>query len=185
MTHPASSIEHRASSILLALSVFLFAGGNAICFGHMEFTPLEFLKDQERRHKDRKGEIYLGKVMTLNYPVSSSVPGKDYHPLLLELTDILKAPLRKNYRLALKGYSEPGETQDSDLRLSAERADNLKKDLVRTYGLEEPRISAEGCGKADPISSAPEGGGLNRRVEIHVYGDVSEATRFIEIEVGR
>lgn len=168
--------------LLWVLSVFLLAGGTGICFGHMDFTPLEFLKEQEKRNRDRKGKIYLGKAMTLNYANSSVEPRGEYGPLLLELTDVLKTPLRNNYLLALKGYCDSGENQDSGLRLSTERAENLKKILTRTYGLEERRISAEGFGSSDPVSSngTEEGRSLNRRVEIHVYGDVSEATRFME-----
>jgi hypothetical protein len=182
----ALSIAHRASRIMLCLTLILLTAAPAFCFG-MELTPLDFLKDQERRHRAQKGEVYLGKVMTLNYPTSAVEPGREYNPLLLELTDVLKTPIRKNYRLVLKGYSDAGETKGPDLRLSALRAERLKSALSQTYGLDGSRISAQGLGNAGPISrnETPEGRSLNRRVEIHVHGDVSEAVRFIESEAGR
>ncbi len=168
MSYRASSIEHPASSILLVLCLLLLAGGSGICFGHMEFTPLEFLKDQEIRHKGDKGEVYLGMVMTLTYPASSVEPGEEYHPLLLELTDVLKTPLRKSYRIALKGYSDGNKG-------SGPRLENLKQALVRTYGLEESRISAEIVPSQEPQDQSSYGS-----VEVHIYGDVSEAIRFME-----
>ena len=46
--------------------------------------------------------------------------------------------------------------------------------------MKEARITAEGFGVEEPVASneTREGRGLNRRVEIHVYGDVSDAVRF-------
>ena len=66
--------------------------------------------------------------------------------------------------------------------LSLKRAEKLKRLLMGKYYMDEKRITTEGHGEADPVASnaTAEGRGLNRRVEIHVHGDVSEAVRFIE-----
>jgi outer membrane protein OmpA-like peptidoglycan-associated protein len=151
-------------------------------YGQIETSSLQFLKEQEIKNKDSKGEIYLGRVMTLTYPASGSGAGKKYHPLLLELTDVLKTPLRKNYRLVLKGFTDSRGRAESNLRLSRNRAEELKKLLIKKYYMKEERITTEAYGSAGPVASnkTAEGRRLNRRVEIHVHGDVSEAVRFID-----
>jgi outer membrane protein OmpA-like peptidoglycan-associated protein len=82
------------------------------------------------------------------------------------------------------GYSDSQGSVDAQLRLSRRRAERLKKLLVKKYRLPEGRITFEGHGADKPLASnaTAEGRHLNRRVEIHVYGDVSQAVRFIELE---
>ncbi len=151
-------------------------------FSQIDRSPLQFLKEQEIRNKSTKGEVYLGRVMTLNYEAYSVEAATKYHPFLLELTDVLKTPMRKNYRLTLKGYSDTSGKSGKNLRLSIKRAEKLKGLLVEKFYMKAKRISPEGHGAKDPIASnkTPEGRKRNRRVEIHVYGDVSEAVRFLD-----
>ena len=54
----------------------------------------------------------------------------------------------------------------------------------KKYYMPKERITFEGHGADIPVASnaTAEGRRLNRRVEIHVYGDVSLAVRFIELE---
>lgn len=147
-----------------------------------ETTPLGFLKKQEVLHRDEGGEVYLGKVMTVNYEAYALEMDPRYHGLVLELTDVIKTPLRKNYRLVLRGYSDNSGPPEKNLALSRERAEHLKTTLTRKYFMDGKRITTEGYGEKDPVASneSARGRSLNRRVEIHVYGDVSEAVRFSE-----
>lgn len=178
-----SQLRKRYLPVIAGL--FLLAGGNGVCFGLAGTTPLEFLKGQERKHREQKGQIYLGRVMIMTYSASSIEPEERYHSLLLELTDVLKTPLRSNYRLELRGYSGAGGSGDADSRLSEKRAERLKQILVKRYLLNESRISAVFPEKMPTTSTdTPGGRSLDRRVEIHVYGDVSEAIRFMGDEVG-
>jgi len=155
-------------------------------YGQTESSPLEFLKEQERRHRDVREEVYLGKVLVLIYRANAVQADKRYHPLLLELTDVLKTPLRNNYRIVLKGYSDSSGDAEDNMRLSRKRAENLRKLLIKKYYMKEERITAEGYGAADPVASneTAEGRKQNRRVEIHIHGDVTEAVRFIEKQEG-
>ena len=167
-------------SFFIAPLLLLITANQSYC--HEGITPLQFLKEQEREHKDAKGEIYLGRVMTLIYPAYGVDAAKKYHPFLLELTDILKSPLRKDYRLVLKGYTDSRGSKETNMGLSRKRAENLKKLLIKKYYMKKHRITTEAHGSADPVASneTAEGRRLNRRVEIHIHGDVSEAVRFID-----
>ena len=163
---------------------WLMTGGYGVTLAQTEGTPLRFLKEQELKNRDLKGSGYLGKVMTLVYPAYGVEPEERYHSLLLELTDVLKTPLRDNYRLVLRGYSDGSGSPETNRNLSKVRAETLKKVLIRKYYMPASRITGEGFGSADPVASneTPDGRGLNRRVEVHVYGDVSEAIRFVDKE---
>jgi len=160
--------------------LFLFINNGP--FAKTETTPFELLKENEIMHKDKKGAISLGKIMTLNYSQNTIEVDTIYYPPLLELTDVLKTPSRKNYYVILKGYTDSIGLPESNLRLSKERAKFLKTLMVKKYYMKPERIKAKGFGIADPVTSdkTPEGRRLNRRVEIHIYGDVSEAVRFTE-----
>ncbi|MBN2062658.1 MAG: OmpA family protein [Deltaproteobacteria bacterium] len=169
--------------IFTALLLFLYLCVPAVdSIGQDDVSPLEFLKEQELRNKDNKGEIYLGKVMTILYPAYSINAGKEYYPLLLELTDVIKSPLRKNYRIVIKGYTDNTGKARENLEISVKRAETLKQLFIEKYYIEADRITTEGHGEADPVASnkTAEERNLNRRVEIHIHGDVSEAVKFIE-----
>ncbi len=169
----------RPVSCLLAAAVALFlAAGDG--YAQSEPTPLSFLKVWEWANRDAEGTVYLGKVITVRYEPDSVTPPESYHPYLLELTDVIKTPLRSSYRLVLKGNSDTSGDREDNRRLSRRRAETLRRILIEDYYMDGDRITAQGYGSADPVATndTAAGRGLNRRVEIHVYGDVSRAVRF-------
>jgi len=176
-------LKRKITICLLIAPLFIIFSVNP-CYSRIETTPLEFLKEQEKRHKEKKGKVYLGRVITLTYPAYKVDSDEKYHPLLLELTDVLKTPLRKNYQILLKGFSDNSGSAEENRRLSLKRAENLKELLIKKYYMKGKRISFEGHGDAAPVASnkTAEGRKLNRRVEIHISGDVSEAVRFLNKE---
>jgi len=178
-------ITKRAFPLFLLLTLWW---GMTAFSGHTlaqsEPTPLEFLKVWEWANRNAAGEAYLGKVITVRYEPYASDVVDSYHPYLLELTDILKTPLRSNYRLVLKGYTDASGDAQRNQEISRKRAEDLKQTLVETYYFDGDRITVEAFGPAGPVASneTAEGRSLNRRVEIHVYGDVTEAVRFLKPE---
>lgn len=159
-------------------------GGGGVSFAGSNATPLDILQEREALHANSKGEIYLGKVMILVYPAYAIQADDQYHPFLLELTDVLKTPLRDNYRIVLRGYSDGSGSTGANLDLSRKRSEALKRRLIDKYFMNAERIAAEAYGEANPVASneTPEGRELNRRVEVHIYGDVSEAVRYMDIQ---
>lgn len=160
--------------------LFLFI--HTATFAQTKRSPFELLKEQEILHKDKKGAIFLGNMMTVNYSQNAIEVDTIYYPLLLELADVLKTPSRKNYYVILKGYTDSIGSPESNLRLSHKRAKFLKTLMVEKYYMKPERIKAKGFGDAKLVASneSSDGRKLNRRVEIHIYGDVSEAVRFTE-----
>jgi len=165
-----------------AFAIIFLVAGMSVSQARDLKSPLRVIKDAEMRHRDAEKEVSLGRVMTLNYPSGATKVDEQYHPLLLELTDVLKTPMRKDYRIILRGYSDDTGPADLNLKISFERAKELSRLLVQRYYMKPERINAKGHGMADPVASnkTDMGRDLNRRVEIHVFGDVSDAVRFAD-----
>ena len=149
-----------------------------------EERPLDVLENQEAKHRDSRGEVYLGKIMTLNYPAYTREPDQRYEHLLTQLSHSLKMPKRINYRVVIKGYTDNSGSQLENHRISLQRAERLRKLLVHDprMAMSEGRITAEGYGPFNPVASnqSAEGRAQNRRVEIHIYGDAGEGLEFTD-----
>jgi outer membrane protein len=145
---------------------------------------LDILEGQEWKHRDTKGEIHLGKVATLLYPAYTVTANDRYRLLLEQLSEALKTPARKEYRVVLKGFTDSLGSLVVNQRASLKRAQDLKKLMTQdpSMALDAGRIQVEGLGEADPVASNQTAGGRdqNRRVEIHIYGNLGAAVRTVD-----
>jgi len=153
--------------------------------GGATYRPvLDILEGQEWKHRDTRGEIYLGKVATLLYPAYTVAATNRYRPLLEQLSEALKTPDRKEYRVVLKGFTDSLGSLVDNQRVSLKRVQDLKKLLTMdpSMALDAKRIQIEGLGEADPVASnqTAEGRDQNRRIEIHIYGNVGAAARTVD-----
>jgi outer membrane protein OmpA-like peptidoglycan-associated protein len=84
---------------------------------------------------------------------------------LNNLTKLLK--LRNNVEISINGHTDNIGSHDYNLRLSLQRANSVKKFLVKN-GISERRLSVNGYGKTKPIApnDSEEGRSLNRRIEV-------------------
>ena len=71
-------------------------------------------------------------------------------------------------RLRIEGHTDNTGSDDTNLRLSQERAEAVLQYLVEAHGIDPGRLEAEGIGSAQPIAGndTPEGRQQNRRVEL-------------------
>ncbi|MBC7892185.1 MAG: sodium-translocating pyrophosphatase [Sphingobacteriaceae bacterium] len=86
---------------------------------------------------------------------------------LKNIAEILKAYPAVNVKLG--GYTDNTGSADANLRLSNERAQSVKAELVN-LGIANGRLDAEGYGQEHPVASndTPEGRAQNRRISIRV-----------------
>lgn len=86
-----------------------------------------------------------------------------------QLDQIAKALEADQRRLLVEGYTDSTGSARLNERLSAERADAVRKYLV-DHGIDAGRIRAEGLGQRHPIAdnATAQGRAANRRVEIIV-----------------
>ena len=76
---------------------------------------------------------------------------------------------KRGVHVMVNGYTDNMGNAASNLRVSQERANVVKDDLVR-MGISENRVSPQGFGEQSPIANnaTPEGRAMNRRVSVEV-----------------
>jgi outer membrane protein OmpA-like peptidoglycan-associated protein len=76
-----------------------------------------------------------------------------------------------NARVAINGYTDNVGSADSNMRLSQERADAVKADLV-SQGIPADHLTIQGNGEENPVgdNATNEGRGSNRRVSVVIVG---------------
>jgi outer membrane protein OmpA-like peptidoglycan-associated protein len=81
--------------------------------------------------------------------------------------DIVASALRNDrlveYRFTVEGHADPRGSDDSNLKLSQERAESVKRYLVAA-GIAEDRLVPEGRGEREPMLPAQPAAPENRRV---------------------
>jgi outer membrane protein OmpA-like peptidoglycan-associated protein len=69
--------------------------------------------------------------------------------------------------LQIIGHTDADGSEDTNLKLSKDRAAAVKNALVTVYSIDENRLSIEGKGETEPVedNTSPDGKSQNRRVE--------------------
>ena len=103
----------------------------------------------------------------LYFKTSSSELTDESKKQLNNIALILKA--FPNATIKLGGYTDNSGNADSNLKLSAERANSAQAALVAD-GIEAARVAAEGYGQEHPVATndTPEGKAQNRRIDLRV-----------------
>ncbi|WP_108246852.1 OmpA family protein [Muricauda brasiliensis] len=73
----------------------------------------------------------------------------------------------KSIKLNIVGHTDSDGSDESNLSLSENRAEAVKKALISVYGISSDRLSSEGKGEAEPVAdnNSAQGKAQNRRVE--------------------
>lgn len=76
---------------------------------------------------------------------------------------------KKEIRIRLEGHTDSDGDEVSNLKLSEERAEEIKKYLVKK-GIAADRIETKGFGETKPVveNSSSENKAINRRTEVHL-----------------
>jgi OmpA-OmpF porin, OOP family len=87
--------------------------------------------------------------------------------------DIVASALRNDrlveYRFTVEGHADPRGHADSNLKLSQDRAESVKRYLM-AQGIAEDRLVAEGRGDREPMMPAQPAAPENRRVTFVTQG---------------
>lgn len=99
------------------------------------------------------------------FDLNKSTITKESMPFIVELAEWLKK--NPNVNLEIDGHTDSGGDPSSNMKLSQERADEVKNQLT-SMGIFIKRLTTKGYGATKPIQSndTPEGRANNRRVEL-------------------
>jgi outer membrane protein OmpA-like peptidoglycan-associated protein len=114
----------------------------------------------------------LGKLLTngkfvthaITFDVNRSTIKPESMGFLNQLTKFLKE--NPSVKLEIDGYTDNDGDEAANLKLSQDRADGVKKQLV-ILGTDTSRLTTKGFGETKPVdtNTTPEGKANNRRVE--------------------
>jgi outer membrane protein OmpA-like peptidoglycan-associated protein len=104
---------------------------------------------------------------SIYYMSGKDIIQKVSYPKLDVVVKVLKADAA--LQISIEGHTDNKGNPVFNLKLSAKRAEAVKKYLVKK-GIAESRIAAQGFGDAKPIATnvTPAGRAKNRRVELHL-----------------
>ncbi|MCY1062603.1 OmpA family protein [Nannocystis sp. SCPEA4] len=129
----------------------------------VESKLLGFLRNKNARYDDKEWFEFDRLVFDTN--AQTLAPGS--HEQLENLAAILKA--YPNVHIKIGGYTDNTGDPNANLKLSQERADNVKKELV-SRGIAGDRVETEGYGEQHPVAAntTEEGRAQNRRIALRV-----------------
>lgn len=86
----------------------------------------------------------LSTVRYVFYRIGSSVITADQQPNVEMIAQYLKN--HKDAKIVIKGYASQDGNEEFNIRLAAARAESVKNELIKKYGIASQRIQAEGEG---------------------------------------
>ncbi|MBN1894230.1 OmpA family protein [bacterium] len=114
----------------------------------------------------RTGDHVIIRLYGLSFPVGKSTIESQYFSLLSKVVDAFKE--YPECTVVVEGHTDSYGTDETNQRLSMERADAVRNYLIATSGLDAYRITALGYGESKPVASneTEEGRRKNRRIDI-------------------
>ena len=106
----------------------------------------------------------LKEGLALYFENNSAEVDVKYHLYLAAAAQFLKKD--SNFVLNLQGHTDSSGSNATNKRISLERANAVRNQMIRQYGASPNQIVASGVGSAQPIASnaTAEGRAQNRRV---------------------
>jgi outer membrane protein OmpA-like peptidoglycan-associated protein len=114
----------------------------------------------------RDGNDVIIRLVGLNFGVGKSEIKPDNYNLLSKVEQAIET--FPECRLTAEGHTDSQGSDDTNLKLSQERADAVKSYLLANMDIEWSRIRAVGYGESNPIANneTSEGREKNRRIDI-------------------
>ncbi len=112
--------------------------------------------------------ITEGRLVTygIYFDVNKDIVKPESYGTLKEIATALNE--NPDVRVKIIGHTDSDGADAANLDLSKRRADSVKNELAKTFGIDASRIETEGMGESKPIApnDTPVNKALNRRVEL-------------------
>ncbi len=167
--------RHRGLVKRLLVTVALLAAAPA--FAQKMPEPSKQYSKEEMQQALETREQY--DVHGLRFAISEATLRPGAEGLLDDIATALKN--FPEWGLRIVGHTDTSGNEETNLRLSAERAEVIKAALVER-GIDAARLTTGGVGQAQPIASneTANGRALNRRVELVRITDSAEAKKLLK-----
>jgi len=110
--------------------------------------------------------------LTINFEFNSAVLSRDGGVLVGNLGRALKDPRLAGKRFSIEGHTDAVGGDAFNQRLSEQRAEAVRQQLVRRYGIDAHRVQAVGYGKTRLLDPSQPESGENRRVRVVNLGSM-------------
>lgn len=99
------------------------------------------------------------------FATNSSSIKPESNDIISQIAEVLKQ--ESSLKLKIIGHTDSDGKKDANLTLSKQRAESVKTELVKKYGISATRLETDGKGDTEPVSdnSTANGKSQNRRVE--------------------
>lgn len=115
----------------------------------------------------RRKLLSEGKVSTngILFDVGSANIQPQSMGIIRQISQVLQQ--EPSMKLKIVGHTDADGSDESNLKLSKDRAESVKDALVSVYGVSTDRLISEGKGESEPVgdNNTPDGKAQNRRVE--------------------
>jgi OmpA-OmpF porin, OOP family len=109
--------------------------------------------------------------LSVQFEFASARVSTESRDLLAKLGSAMNSPALAGRRFRIEGHTDAAGDAQVNLRLSEQRAQNVKQFLVTNAGVDVARLAAVGKGSSEPTDRANPNATVNRRVVVVVLDD--------------
>ncbi len=131
---------------------------------HVTYVKITF--PEKKEVEQQLAQTGRAEIYGIYFDFDKGTPRPESAPVLKEIAQALTD--NPGWKLEIKGYTDNVGGDAYNLNLSDQRAQGVMKSLVAQYGIAADRLTAQGFGETQPVSTndTVEGRALNRRVEL-------------------
>ncbi|MBK9401610.1 MAG: OmpA family protein [Bacteroidetes bacterium] len=110
------------------------------------------------------GKNGVGYLPSVFFDLGSATVKSNYHDRILVIAKVMKA--NPNINIKVTGNCDVRGSENENIKLGQRRADNVRDQLIKQYGIEATRIITETKGEKDPMATSLNP--MNRRVDFTI-----------------
>ncbi len=141
-----------------------------------QFASIEKMFDREEARVLRQGDDVIIRLVGLNFDVGQAVIKPEYFSLLTKVQQAINT--FPGCSLTIEGHTDSYGPDNVNLRLSQQRADNVRQYLLANMpNLDADKVEAVGYGESKPIANneTREGRTKNRRIDVVIHPNLEES----------